>query len=250
MALSLAPAKTDSRSLRFLPIMTPKTSGRITFLLATEWQGQIKLGERAFNATLSQNLGTIGRFDQPSTRLVLTPVAGPKPRQLYYMFDTLGAFREVDGRYYTVSATPNGDQVTVHPYRGDCGVIEVAAGGRDISKMGVVAILRSKDNTLPLGEMTFPVTGEKRPQYKIPVGDYQPMLMYVDYGPLAIRLAMATSFTPRKPGERARRRLTPLPFARTSRTCSIFPPRPRSPSSPHRKSRRSSRATPSSSGRC
>jgi hypothetical protein len=179
------------QSVRMLPVLIAYSGqGSMTFMATSAHKGEIRLGKRAYQAVLVQQGGMIGRLDRPNTPLFLTPVDGPKQPRMSYGMDTLGTMREADGEFYTLSATPSGDELTVRPYRGDCGVLEVSAGKREIKELGIAGLLRSKDSMLPLGDMVFPLPTEraKVAKYRLPVGDYQPMILYVDYGSLQVNL--------------------------------------------------------------
>ena len=153
-------------------------------------QGEIRLGKKAYKATLSHANGALGRMDRPTSPLILTPLDGPKQPQSYWWMSTLGTVREADGEFYSISASPTGDRLFVRPYSGDRGVLEVSAGKRDIKEMGLAGILQFKGGMLPLGDMSYPLPVERArvAKYRLPVGDYQPMLLNVDYGRLQVSL--------------------------------------------------------------
>ena len=103
---------------------------------------------------------------------------------------TLGAIREANGEFYTISASPSGDRLFVRPFSGECGVLEVSAGKRDIKELGLVGILQFKGAIFPLGEMSYPLPAERArvAKYRLPAGDYQPLSLNVDYGRLQVTL--------------------------------------------------------------
>lgn len=164
--------------------------GAVNFIATLARQGEIRLGKKAYKATLSQANGGLGRMDRPTSPLTLTPVDGPKQVQSYYWMNTLGTIREADGEFYNITASPNGDRLFVRPYSGERGVLEVSAGKRDIKEMGLTGILQSKGSMLPLGEMSYPLPVERArvAKYRLPVGEYQAMLLNVDYGRLQVSL--------------------------------------------------------------
>jgi len=193
------------RPVRLLPMFTGyQNRGYLTFMPASLWKGEVRVGEKTYEAILAPSSVALGRFDQASTMLFLHPAGAPQGRRSYGGFDTLGTVRQLEGELYTFSATPSGDQLTLRPYAGDCGVFEVSAGGRELKKLGVAGILRSKDSMFPLGPMTFPVPSEKLPRHKLPVGDYYPVSLSVDYGPLTIALQPAQAFEDRTGQRQAR----------------------------------------------
>jgi len=177
------------RPVRLLPLFTGyQDRGYMTFMPASLRKGEVRLGGKTYEAILSPSSAALGRLDQPSTLLLLNPAGAPSGLRAYPGFSTLGAPRQLEGELYTFSATPSGDQLTLRPYAGDCGVFEVSAGGRELKKLGVAGFLRSKDAVFPLGQMTFPLPSDTLPKHKLPVGDYTPVSLAVDYGPLAIAL--------------------------------------------------------------
>jgi hypothetical protein len=98
----------------------------------------------------------------------------------------LGELREVDGQLYTVSATPTGDKLTVAPYRGDFGQFEVGPGDGEVDRLGAVGSFTSEEALLTLGSRIDRYLTEKPRRQQLPVGDYLPTYLYVDYGDLII----------------------------------------------------------------
>lgn len=181
----------EGQSARLVPMMWAcGNAGVVNFIAASARQGEIRLGKKAYKATLSQADGAVGRFDHPASPLILTPVDGPKQPPSYWWMSTLGTMREADGEFYSISASPSGDRLFVRPYAGERGVLEVSAGKRDIKELGLVGILQFKGAMFPLGDMSFPLPVDKArvAKYRLPVGDYQPMLLNVDYGRLQVGL--------------------------------------------------------------
>ena len=235
------------QSARLVPIIWnygPQIYGGsrfMSFMASTARQGEVRLGKNAYKATLSQPNGMLGRMDVPSASLTLTPVDGPKRPQPYAWMNTLGMMREVDGEYYSFSASPSGDRLSVSRYTGDRGVLELSAGTRDIKEMGLTGILQFKGSYFPLGDVNFGMSADKArvTKYRLPVGDYQAMFLSVDYGHLQVGLRSNYSApcpAGKCPG--------PSRFARTSPMFSISRKRRRCSSSPRPRTRSSSRARP------
>ena len=63
-------------------------------------------------------------------------------------------------------------------------MLELSAGKRDLKELGLAGILQFKGAIFPLGEMSYPVPVERARvgKYRLPVGDYQPVTLNVDYG--------------------------------------------------------------------
>ena len=61
-------------------------------------------------------------------------------------------FREIEGDYYTLSASPTGDRLYVDRYEGEFGEVVLRSGGRHAGKLELNGALRSADHSLQLGE--------------------------------------------------------------------------------------------------
>jgi hypothetical protein len=184
-------SKAKGQTVRMAPAMDfYETSGRgvLTFMMGSARKGEIRLGKRAFNALLFAS-GGVGVLDRPNTQLVLTPVEGAKTSSFSFL-NTLGAIRCSDGEYYQISATPSGDKLTVRVFPGDRGAFELSAAKKDIKPLGMVGLLRWKDSMIPLGEFSYPMGSQRATtaKYQLPAGDYQPLILLVDYGNLQVSL--------------------------------------------------------------
>jgi hypothetical protein len=158
-------------------------------------RGTVRLGDREYVAFLNQYSILTGRYDSPSIYLELLPTKSGRqaaPIQAGY----LGATRLVGETYASLSATPLGDKLTIEPYKGDMGVLEIGPGGRAITEMGAAGSLASKNGTLPFGD-TRPIPGEKLPRrVSLPVGDYSPMNLTIQYGRLRLGARQYQGTTP------------------------------------------------------
>jgi hypothetical protein len=98
--------------------------------------------------------------------------------------------REVDGQLYTISATPAGDQLTVTRYSGEFGTFEVGSDDAKADNLGVNAWLFSKNNILfTIGDAATPYSDKHERRTRLPVGDYRPLQLSVQYGKLRVRLS-------------------------------------------------------------
>jgi hypothetical protein len=103
----------------------------------------------------------------------------------------------VDGQFLTLSASPLGDELTIAPYTGDLGVLEIAAGGRAITEFGAMGTLQGRT---PAGGVTIVPLGESGPRapetlprsYQVPVGDYTLPTVIVQYGRLRFNARMSS----------------------------------------------------------
>jgi hypothetical protein len=183
-------AKANGQTVRVLPLVFSNgTAGQIMFMTASARKGDIRLGKRAYSAMLFSRSGPMGRLDDANTQLILTPVDGPKSTGYSYL-NMLGTIREADGEFYRITATPSGDKLTVRVCDGDRGAFELSAGTKEVKPLGMVGILRLKDSMMPIGDLNPVASSErsKTAKYNLPVGDYQPLMLKVDYGDLQVSL--------------------------------------------------------------
>jgi hypothetical protein len=164
----------------------------LNFTATVARQGRIKIGKHEYDALLAQPYFISGRFDRPWTALFLKPV-DPKDKLNSHGFagDLLSTMHQVDGEYYMVSSSPLGDKLTVKLYRGDFGVLKIGPGGRDIKNLSIEGSLRSETVEIGFGpDRTKPGEDEKEEsEYKVPVGDYLPSCLSIQYGRLWIMLS-------------------------------------------------------------
>ncbi len=177
------------RPFRVLPwfLHTEKGYAALFFVATEAWKGRIRIAGRPYEALLAQPRLISGRFDRPFTTLFLTPPGSSERYVGFFGKDRLGWLRYVGGRHYCISASPEGDTLTIRPYRGDYGVFEIGAGGRDITKLGANGMLVSETHGAALGK---PEDGRHRRARRslVPTGDYLPTLMSIEYGQLQAHL--------------------------------------------------------------
>ena len=164
----------------------------VYFTATTARMGTIRMGSQRYDAVLGQPHLIAGRFDRPYTGLYLSPVGSADRGESWWGADELCAMRQVDGKYYTTSASPAGDKLFVRPYEGDLGVFEIGLGARDIEteKLGISGSLRSKSTAVRVGP---PSPGspsvEKVQRCELPVGDYLPAYVSIELGRLQMSLS-------------------------------------------------------------
>ncbi|MHC4402783.1 MAG: hypothetical protein ACYTG0_24230 [Planctomycetota bacterium] len=183
-----------TRPFCFLPKLTVvQQGGYMMFMPTTARQGEIRIGSRRYEAVLAQSTCVTGRFDAPFTNLLLTPLDKSEEQEEDFWLGAgwVSLMREVDGQLYRVTTTPAGDKLTVSPYRGDYGVFEVGPGTRAVDKLGAAGMFISEDQAMViLGSVFSPASVEKKRQARLPVGDYAPMALMVDFGRLGVRLSL------------------------------------------------------------
>jgi hypothetical protein len=186
------------RPFRILPWLTGGDAGsentRYTmhFVATAARQGKIRIGKYEYEALLAQPYLLTGRFDRPGTALFLKPVgAAAKLNMDGFSGEMLSTVQWVDGQLYSISATPLGDKLTVTPYRGDFGMFKIGPGGRDLKDFSFEGSLQSETMSLALEpDRTLPTEKQaKVREYKVPVGDYTPSYLRIEYGRLHLSLS-------------------------------------------------------------
>ena len=184
--------KVGARPFRILPrlMMFDEKRGYLFFLATVARKGKIRVGTREYEAILAQPYAITGRFDRPHVGLSLKPAGSPGEREYWWGAEELGAMRWSDGKYYTTSTTPTGDKLIVKPYQGEFGLFEIGPGKRNLDKLSMSGSLRSENWSLSVGTVGVgPPTQEKTRQCKLPVGDYLPSYVSLEYGGLQISVS-------------------------------------------------------------
>lgn len=161
------------------------------FVATTARKGIIKLGTDEYDAMLAQECTLTGRFDRPITSLHLTSRNGA-PRLPSSGFDSelLMTMRRAGDQFYTIAASPQGDTLTVEPYRGAFGVFKLGPGSRKLKSIGFHGSFRSKKTALAIEpDGSDLAAGKKTTKCQLPVGDYLPSYLTIDYGGLRISLS-------------------------------------------------------------
>lgn len=161
----------------------------VVLFLATEYlnQGLIQIGNQSFQVILGHCFNVPGWFDQPICGLYLISPHRPALSS-WIEANQLKTWPRIKGTFYGFSATPLGDRLTVHPYQGSLGTIQVGAGYRTISKMSLHGSLVSEDRIVAVGDNYDCANLKPAPSSQVPVGDYRPGRLQVEYGTLRIDL--------------------------------------------------------------
>ena len=197
-------AGAQPREARLLPRLTFYNADQavLSFIPETVRKGTIKIGLRRVRAILGHNGIVTGRFDRPHLSLQLRIRGFYEDRPLAEGDEeTLGGLRQIDGVYYTFSASPRGDELTVEPYRGNFGTLTVGPGKRKLDAKDVAitygTVRTSSFNVTLTPQDATPNAVDQR----LPEGDYQVRYMQVRYGLLSVSLG-ANSADP-APGQNA-----------------------------------------------
>ncbi|MGO8926842.1 MAG: hypothetical protein ACLQU3_08130 [Limisphaerales bacterium] len=178
---------------------------QMAFVRTRLYTGEIKIGGVPYGARLGNDYAISGRLDTPGTVLILSPKDGHGSPEQWWGGDSLMAAHKLKDRFYTFSASPTGDQLTVHPYRGDLGTFEIGPGGRALSEMTVSGSLDGEERAVAVGGEVVDGSPKAVRSCQLPVGDYRPNFISVAFG----RLHIAASFNyhsdgkPRERGDRA-----------------------------------------------
>ncbi len=194
----------------------------IIFINSAVHAGSIKSGQKEFDAVLAQQYLVSGRFDRTGTMLHLTAPGKKEPLETWWGADELGAYRLVDGKYYTVSTTPVGDKLFVKAYTGDLGTFKAGPGNRDIRDVTVKGSLFSSERSVGIGKTGKESYPEPVTEWQVPVGEYTANDIYVNYGPLRIEISTNYHSDGKRQDSEGRENLR-CRSARTSRLCWISP---------------------------
>ena len=148
--------------------------------------GDIKLDGDRYEARLGNDYSICGRLDIPATVLMLSPKDHPGSPERWWGGDRLAATHKVKGRFYTFSASPTGDQLTVHPYRGELGTFEIRPGGRTLEEMTVTGSLEGEDRAVAVGGEIVDSSPMAVRSCQLPAGDYRPNYITIQFGHLRI----------------------------------------------------------------
>ena len=177
------------RPVKFLPVYI-KSATTMHFVPLTFYAGRIKIADQQFDAILEQEMvGGNARLDGHVFMLyIMEP--GKKLSGTWFGADELSALRFVDGKYYTISATPIGDELFVKPYTGELGTLKIEPGPRDIKYFTAAGSLTSPTAAVQIGKTEAGKPLELQPvtEWQVPVGDYAPYSLSVHYDALFIQI--------------------------------------------------------------
>jgi len=136
-------------------------SSLMYFMALTARKGKIVLGSEEVEVVLAQSFSLAGRYDRPMTGVFLPGQNDPPP--------FVGYWRKVNGTFCKLAPSPAGDKVSVEPYAGPLGTLELNAGARGTAVLSLEGgYLASKDSIVDLTTCK----GEDG-KWTVPVGDYR-----------------------------------------------------------------------------
>ena len=177
------------RPLEMMPRLILNEDGftTVSFVTTRAQKGRIEFGGKSCDVLLGHCYIACGWFDRPWTALHVTSAGSSQPYD-WWDGDRLRAMHKVGDTFYGFSATPTGDKLIVRPYEGPLGTFEVGAGGRNIDRFEITGSLTSEKAAVAVGAIN-----NNRPEYtrswRLPVGDYMPEFMSLEYGTLHISVS-------------------------------------------------------------
>jgi hypothetical protein len=161
---------------------------RYLFFVRTHlFEGDIRVAGEKFHAVLGDDYAISPSFDFPSTALVLSQGNSTFD---WWGGDRISAMHKVNGRFFSFSATQDGE-VTVHPYQGDLGIFEVGPGGQKMANTNFSSTgsFEARDWAVAVGGDIKDGRPIEASRCQVPVGDYLPEFLTLQFGRLQIQLS-------------------------------------------------------------
>jgi hypothetical protein len=183
-----------TRPVQIMPRLVVSTYGKVetkavTFVRTQLYQGDITLGGEQYQASLGEGYIIRGRLDQPDTALVLKPLKKGESWIYWWGADRLKAVHKSGDRFFTCSASPTGEELIVHPYRGEVGTFEIGPGGRGTTNLSVSGSLEAREMAVPVGGDLTNGWPKVARRCELPVGDYLPNYVNVQIGHVSIGIS-------------------------------------------------------------
>ncbi len=177
-------------SVQVLPRLTVTDKGyvQVTLFPTEARRGQIEIAARRFDVVLGNTYPIGTHWDRPGTLLQLQPQDG-KSLPDWHLGGRLLALHEMGGRYWRLSTTPRGDRLFVEPYRGDFGTFTLGSGKRFVRGKKFEGSLLAKDKAVLVGDPSQEGPAGLVSSCRVPVGDYAPETLSIEYGPLFIEIS-------------------------------------------------------------
>jgi hypothetical protein len=164
-----------------------KETYRYMFFVRTRFfEGDIRIAGEKFHAQLGNDYVISPSFDFPSTALVLSQGNNTFD---WWGGDRISARHKVNGRFFSFSASPAGDALTVHLYQGNLGTFEIGPGTRTLTNFGVSGSFEARDWAVPVGGDIKDGRPVEVSRCQVPVGDYLPEYLTLQFGRLRITLS-------------------------------------------------------------
>ena len=168
----------------------PKIYKWMNFVRTKVFEGTVRIGGERFQARLGNDYAITFGLDSPIAALVLSPPGNRDGRAFdWWGSDRLMANHKIRGRFFTLTATPAGDQVQVRPYEGDLGTFAVGPGKRTLTNLSISGSLDATNRAVPVGDDIEHGRPQPARECLLPVGDYLPEILSVRFGRLRIELS-------------------------------------------------------------
>ena len=161
---------------------------RFMFFVRTHlFEGDIQIAGEKFHAQLGNDYVITPSFDSPGTALVLSQGNNTFD---WWGGDRISAMHKVNGRFFSFSATQGGE-LTVHPYQGDLGTFEIGPGARKLTNttFSLTGSFEARDWAVAVGGDIKDGRPVEASRCQVPVGDYLPEFLTLQFGRLRIQLS-------------------------------------------------------------
>ena len=159
---------------------------RYMFFVRTRlFEGDLKIAGQKFKAALGNDYAITADLNSPAAALDLTGANGSFD---WWGGDRISAMHKVHGRYYTFSASPEG-LLTVQPYQGNLGIFEPGPGTRALTNFTVNGSFQGRSRTVAVGGDIQNGRPVEVRRCELPVGDYLPEFLTLQFGRLRIQLS-------------------------------------------------------------
>jgi hypothetical protein len=184
----VVPVGDEAHPVEVMPRLVVNDGGykSLVFVATKARKGQFEMGGRRYTVYLGNDRAIRWPLNQPDTGLHLFPESQGARGISWWGGDRMKALHELDGNLYRFSATPSGDKLTMRPYNGEYGTLEVCAGGRDLKTMNASGALASEAGNVAMGKMGDSGRPDPVSACQLPVGDYYPVYLRLIYGGLDI----------------------------------------------------------------
>jgi hypothetical protein len=190
LKVNLAANDASPNLVELMPRLTitgdDKETYRYLFFVRTRlFTGDLRIAGQKFQAQLGNDYVITPGLDFPETALVLSQEHSAIG---WWGGDRLSAIQKINGHFFRFSASQSGE-VTVHPYGGELGAIEAGPGARKLTNFTLAGSLRAKDWGVAVGGDIIGGRPDEARKCQVPVGDYLPELLSLQFGHLQIEIS-------------------------------------------------------------
>lgn len=179
-------ATPTTKPLRLLPWLNAVETEEAYLVVMTTGvrKGRIRIGDSSYEAVMGTSME--GQANLLVRRESSADTAASK--QPWRMLG-LG-LQQAEGKFYELTASPAGDQLTVALYGGPMGELRLEAGDRKVDQFAAAGALQTSTGSVVwLGEPENYYSEQRVRTIQLPVGDYQLSYFTVACGNLLVRLS-------------------------------------------------------------